>query len=145
MHMRCASRIGHRLNGEETVATVGISRGAAIAAKLRIERLRAVVVRMVVAAMGVGLPDFEQHACLRAAGAIEHAADDGQRRTARPALAVDSRQVVASALVRLQRVEGAEHLFRRCSQRRRGTDQERLPGDQQQRLKKPAAAGPGKP
>jgi hypothetical protein len=68
MHVRRAPRVGHRLDGGETVGAVGIGGGAAIAPEIGVQRLRAVVMRMMVAAMGIGLPDLDQHARQRLAG-----------------------------------------------------------------------------
>ena len=69
-------RIGAGLDGEEAVAAVVIRQHAAIADEIGVERRVALIVRVEVAAGGIGLPEFHHGAAYRPAVLVQHPAAD---------------------------------------------------------------------
>jgi hypothetical protein len=98
--------IGDRPDGAEAVGALGVGNGAPEALKVGVPGLFLVVVLVVVAAVGVDLPDLDLYPAQRAAGLVEQAAADvHDGAPGMPAAAGYPGEVVVLVQRQLERVE----------------------------------------
>src|SRR5206468_4114455 len=81
MDMRCPAGVGDRPDRQESVRAVGIRNGLAETLEIRVARPAGIAVaHIVIAAIGVALPDLDARPRYRPSGEIENASRDLRRR-----------------------------------------------------------------
>src|ERR1700676_1649079 len=92
-----APRIGARLDGQEAVATVGISQQPARSREIRIEGRGMIIVDVGVASGCVRLPDFDECVRHRASVAVKHSTGDNDALSQRLARVLTSEGALSFA------------------------------------------------